>query len=175
MGARLPTRKAGVDQDMFDPYCDHLLVRDGDSNEVVGTYRILSPEQAKKIGGFYSQSEFDLTRIAHLSDHMAEVGRSYVHPDYRSGATITLLWAGLAEYMITRGYDYLIVVPASAWRTAVTAPRACTVASASTTCARWNGAFSRAIRCRWLRSTATEPAHAAVDQGLPAHGCLDLW
>lgn len=108
MGARLSTRKPGVDEDMFDPYCDHLLVRDGDTNEVVGTYRILSPEQAKKIGGFYSQSEFDLTRIAHLSDRMAEVGRSCVHPDYRSGAAITLLWAGLAEYMITRGYDYLI-------------------------------------------------------------------
>ena len=108
MGARLSTNKPGVDQDMFDPYCDHLLVRDSGTNEIVGTYRILSPEQAKKIGGFYSQSEFDLTRIAHLSDRMAEVGRSCVHPDYRSGAAITLLWAGLAEYMLTRGYDYLI-------------------------------------------------------------------
>ena len=96
MGARLSTRKAGVDEDIFDPYCDHLLVRDGDSNEVVGTYRILSPEKARKIGGFYSEGEFDLTRLAHLSDRMVEVGRSCVHPDYRSGAVITLLWAGLA-------------------------------------------------------------------------------
>ena len=108
MGARLPTRKAGVDQDIFDPYCEHLLVRDGDTNEVVGTYRILSPEKAKKIGGFYSQSEFDLTRLSNLSSRTVEVGRSCVHADYRSGATITLLWAGLAEYMLNRRYDYLI-------------------------------------------------------------------
>ncbi len=108
MGARLSTRKAGVDQDMFDPYCDHLLIRDGDTNEVVGTYRILSPEKAKKIGGYYSQSEFDLTRLAQLSNRMVEVGRSCVHPDYRSGAVITLLWAGLAEYMARGAYDYLI-------------------------------------------------------------------
>jgi putative hemolysin len=108
MGARLSTRKAGVDEDIFDPYCDHLLVRDGDSNEVVGTYRILSPEKARKIGGFYSQGEFDLTRIAHLRDRMVEVGRSCVHPDYRSGAVIALLWAGLAEYMERGGYEYLI-------------------------------------------------------------------
>ncbi len=108
MGARLSTRKAGVDEDIFDPYCDHLLVRDGDSNEVVGTYRILSPEKARKIGGFYSQGEFDLTRLAHLSSRTVEVGRSCVHPDYRSGAVITLLWAGLAEYMERGGYEYLI-------------------------------------------------------------------
>jgi putative hemolysin len=108
MGARLPTRKPGVDQDMFDPYCDHLLVRHGDTNEVVGTYRILNPERAKKIGGFYSQTEFDLTRIAHLSNRMVEVGRSCVHPDYRTGAVIALLWSGLAEYMARGGYDYLI-------------------------------------------------------------------
>ena len=108
MGARLSTRKAGVDQDMFDPYCDHLLVRDGETNEVVGTYRILSPEKATKIGGFYSQSEFDLTRLAQLSGRMVEVGRSCVHPDYRNGAVIALLWAGLAEYMERGGYDYLI-------------------------------------------------------------------
>lgn len=108
MGARLSTRKSGVDQDMFDPYCEHLLVRDGDTNEVVGTYRILSPEKANKIGGFYSQSEFDLTRLAQLSGRMVEVGRSCVHQEYRGGAVIALLWAGLAEYMERGGYDYLI-------------------------------------------------------------------
>jgi len=75
---------------------------------VVGTYRILSPAKARKIGGFYSEAEFDLTRLAHLSDRMVEVGRSCVHPDYRSGAVITLLWAGLAEYMERGGYEYLI-------------------------------------------------------------------
>ena len=39
---------------------------------------------------------------------MVEIGRSCVHPDYRTGATIALLWSGLAQYMIHRGYDYLI-------------------------------------------------------------------
>ena len=108
MGARLSTRKSGVDEDIYDPYCDHLLVRDGITNEVVGTYRILSPEKARKIGGYYSQSEFDLTRLEHLSGRMVEVGRSCVHPDYRSGAVIALLWAGLADYMEHGGYGYLI-------------------------------------------------------------------
>lgn len=108
MGARLPTRTAGVDQDIYDPYCDHLVVRDEQSGEVVGTYRILSPQNARRIGGYYSENEFDLTRLQHLRGKLVEIGRSCVHPDYRSGATIALLWAGLARYMVEGGYEHLI-------------------------------------------------------------------
>jgi putative hemolysin len=108
MRARLSTREPGIDCDAFDPYCDHLLVRDTGSNEVVGTYRVLSSAQAKRVGGLYSDHEFDLVRLAHLRDRMVEVGRSCVHADYRNGATIALLWSGLGEYMIEHGHDYLI-------------------------------------------------------------------
>lgn len=108
MGARLSCAEAGVDKDMYDPFCDHLLVRDADTSEVVGTYRILTPEQAQKIGGYYSENEFDLTRLSNLRERMVEVGRSCVHPDYRSGGVITLLWSGLAEYMLKNKYEYMI-------------------------------------------------------------------
>ena len=108
LGARLPTRQPGVDQDIYDPYCEHLVVRDENSGAVVGTYRILSPDNARKIGGYYSENEFDLTRLQHLRPRMVEIGRSCVHADYRSGATISLLWAGLAKYMLDNRYDYLI-------------------------------------------------------------------
>ena len=108
MGARLPSRIAGVDHDIYDPYCDHLIVRDERSNEVVGTYRILSPQNARRLGGYYSENEFDLTRLQHLRGKLVEIGRACVHPDYRSGATITLLWAGLARYMIEGRHEHLI-------------------------------------------------------------------
>ncbi|NNM83343.1 MAG: GNAT family N-acetyltransferase [Burkholderiales bacterium] len=108
MGARLDVREEGVDSDIFDPFCRHLLVRDEFTNEVVGTYRILDSMQARKIGGFYSDDEFDLTRLNHLRDSTVEVGRSCVHPDYRNGATIQLLWSGIAQYMQAHHYQYLI-------------------------------------------------------------------
>lgn len=107
MGARLNTKIEGVDQDIYDAYCDHLVVRNDDSGEVVGTYRILSPEKASQIG-YYSENEFDLTRLQHLRPQLVEIGRSCVHPDFRSGATITLLWAGLAKYMLENKYQYLM-------------------------------------------------------------------
>lgn len=107
MGANLPSRTPGVDHDVYDPYCEHLVVRDTQSGEIVGTYRILNPENARQIG-YYSENEFDLTRLHHLRPRLVEIGRSCVHPDYRTGATITLLWSGLAQFMTERGYDYLM-------------------------------------------------------------------
>ncbi|MBB5018323.1 putative hemolysin [Chitinivorax tropicus] len=108
LGARLDGQEPGIDQDMFDPFCEHLLVRDDTTGEVVGTYRILAPSAARKIGNYYSESEFDLVRLANLRNRMVEVGRSCVHRDYRSGGVITLLWSGLSNYMVRNGYEYLM-------------------------------------------------------------------
>ncbi len=108
MGARLICREPGIDADLFDPYCDHLLVRDDQTNEIVGTYRILPPSQARKLGPYYAETEFALTRLQHIRPSTVEVGRSCVHADYRTGAPIALLWSGLAEYMGQHGYQYLI-------------------------------------------------------------------
>ena len=108
MGANLPGAELGLDIDRFDEFCDHLLVRDHGNSKVVGTYRILPPEQARAAGGYYSETEFDLSRLAHLRERMVEVGRSCVHPDYRDGATITQLWSGLADYIGKHNHEYLI-------------------------------------------------------------------
>ena len=107
MGANLPSRIPGVDHDIYDPYCQHLVVRDTQTSEIVGTYRILTPENARQVG-YYSENEFDLTRLQYLRSRLVEIGRSCVHPDYRTGATITLLWSGLANFMIENSYDYLM-------------------------------------------------------------------
>jgi putative hemolysin len=108
MGARLPTRTPGVDRDIYDPFCEHLIVRDEAAGRIAGTYRILSPSAARRVGGYYSENEFDLTRLQHLRSRLVEIGRSCIDAEYRSGAVIALLWSGLARYMLENGYDYLI-------------------------------------------------------------------
>jgi putative hemolysin len=108
MGANLTSPEAGVDADRWDDWCDHLMVRDTRSGEVVGTYRILNAANAQRAGGFYSDTEFDLTRLQHLRPDIMEVGRACVHPDYRSGASIAVLWAGLADYIKSHGVRYLM-------------------------------------------------------------------
>ncbi len=107
MGAHLPSRTPGVDHDMFDPFCEHLIVRDTETHEIVGTYRILSPENANMVG-YYTENEFNISRLRMLRPSLVEIGRSCVHPDYRTGATIMMLWSGLAQYMKKNRYNYLM-------------------------------------------------------------------
>lgn len=108
MGASIGTSGGDLDCDDFDAWCDHLIVRDLDTLQVVGTYRILPPDRAEELGRLYSDAEFDLSRLAHLRPAAIEVGRSCVDRGYRSGGAILLLWAGLATYMKSGGYRHLI-------------------------------------------------------------------
>ncbi|MFI9155127.1 GNAT family N-acetyltransferase [Streptomyces sp. NPDC053367] len=107
MGALLATPQPGLDIDPFDAYCDHLLVRDTSTGQVVGTYRLLPPERAAIAGRLYSEGEFDLSRLDGIRPGLVEVGRSCVHPDHRDGAVIGLIWAGIARYMVDGGHEWL--------------------------------------------------------------------
>ncbi|MFF9817243.1 GNAT family N-acetyltransferase [Streptomyces sp. NPDC014006] len=106
-GALLTTPQPGHDIDAFDAYCDHLLVREETSGQVVGTYRLLPPERAAAAGQLYSEGEFDLGALDAIRPGLVEVGRSCVHPDHRDGAVIGLIWAGIARYMADRGHEWL--------------------------------------------------------------------
>ncbi|MDQ8034380.1 GNAT family N-acetyltransferase [Bordetella genomosp. 1] len=128
MGAVFPDAHDGIEQDRFDQWCEHLMVRELDTGRVVGTYRILTPEKALEAGGYYSESEFDLSGLGALRDQVVELGRSCTHADYRGGAVIMLLWSGIAEYLRRHGYRYALgcasvslrddgVTAAEVWRT----------------------------------------------------------
>ena len=108
MGARLTTPVPGHDVDLFDDYCEHLLVRDVPSRQVIGTYRVLTPAQARRVGSTYSDTEFDLTRLRSLRSRMVELGRSCVHPDHRHGGVIMALWSALADFMVRNQLDTMI-------------------------------------------------------------------
>ncbi|MGW1596338.1 GNAT family N-acetyltransferase [Streptomyces sp. NPDC002343] len=107
MGALLTGPEPGHDIDAFDAYCDHLLVREETTGQVVGTYRLLPPERAAVAGRLYSDGEFDLAALDPIRSQLVEVGRSCVHPGHRDGAVIGLIWAGIARYMTDRGHAWL--------------------------------------------------------------------
>jgi putative hemolysin len=102
----------GHDADSFDAACEHLLVRatgaDGTPGPVVGTYRLLTPAAARRTGCLYSDTEFDLKRLRSLRDNMVELGRSCVHPQWRTGGVILALWSALAEFMHRNRFDTMI-------------------------------------------------------------------
>lgn len=108
MGARATVHSPGREHDYFDPWCEHVVARDRRSGDIVGTYRVLTADNARRLGAFCVEREFDLTRIGHLRRKLVEVGRACVEPAYRTGATAMLLWSGVAKLARERGATHLI-------------------------------------------------------------------
>jgi L-ornithine Nalpha-acyltransferase len=96
-----------LDVDEFDSYCDHLLVRDLKSRDVVGTYRLMRGSQAREHIGFYSEKEFDLSQIKLLDGELMELGRSCARKDFRDRALIPLMWDAIAEQVKRYQVRYL--------------------------------------------------------------------
>jgi putative hemolysin len=101
---------AGLERDRFDPFCDHLLSIHRPSGRIVGVYRLMRSDQAKAAGGFYSESEYDLSRLTSTGRRLLELGRSCIHPDHRSGLAMHHLWTGLAAYVREHRIDVLFGV-----------------------------------------------------------------
>ncbi|GMM62412.1 MAG TPA: GNAT family N-acetyltransferase [Novosphingobium capsulatum] len=114
MGAQAHDVLHTLDTDPYDALCDHLLVIDADEpgthlaeGGVVGTYRLLRESVAHRAGGFYSAGEFDLSPLmapgSRPGGELLELGRSCVRPAWRTSATISLLWRGIADYIASHG------------------------------------------------------------------------
>jgi putative hemolysin len=97
-----------LDADPFDEVCDHLIVEDARTRQVVGTYRLQMGATAAARRGYYSAQEFDFTPFEALRAQIVELGRACVHRDHRNIAVLALLWKGIAAYARERGGRYLI-------------------------------------------------------------------
>jgi putative hemolysin len=106
-GFALTSAANGRDADRFDEYCDHLLVREDDSGELVGCYRMLPPPGAIAAGGLYTATEFDVQGLDALRPSLVEMGRAVVREDHRNGSVVLLMWAGILAYLDRCGYDYV--------------------------------------------------------------------
>jgi L-ornithine Nalpha-acyltransferase len=94
--------EARRDFDRFDPFCDHLIVIDhkGEgAGRIVGVYRLMRRDVAAEAGQFYTQDEFNIRKLLRGGRQILELGRSCVHPDYRSAGVMNLMWRALAHYV----------------------------------------------------------------------------
>lgn len=117
----IKTKVKRRDIDTYDKICDHLLVLDHSAHnkknalarrtKVVGTYRILNHEKALENGGFYTQSEYDLTPLLSKKSRthrFIELGRSCVLKPFRSKRSVEMLWHGLWAYIQEQKADVMI-------------------------------------------------------------------
>jgi putative hemolysin len=101
MGAK-PSQETAIlklDRDAFDEQAEHLLVVDHSRGGlVVGTYRLLRRKLSENTGGYYTSREYDISKLTNAKGEILELGRSCVDREFRSRATMSLLWQGLAAY-----------------------------------------------------------------------------
>jgi putative hemolysin len=113
MGAKADdlTRAKKIDQDSLDSFCEHLIVIDHNApspaESIIGTYRLIRRAAARRHGGFYSSSEYDISKLEAYQGEILEVGRSCVHQNFRNRPTMQLLWRGIADYIAAYGVDIL--------------------------------------------------------------------
>lgn len=98
----------GLDRDRFDRHCLHLGVRDQRHGTLAGYTRILPDDQLPQTGGFYAADEFELDMVTRLPGRVAELGRTCIHPEYRGGAIMAMLWSRLAEDLQARDIRFLV-------------------------------------------------------------------
>src|SRR5215813_8489471 len=97
-----------LDRDRFDVICDHLLVRELDGGEVVGTYRMQTGFRAKGNAGYFSEEFFDFAPYERLRSQMLELGRACVHREHRDSAALMLLWKGIFRCARETGARFLV-------------------------------------------------------------------
>ncbi|KZY47731.1 ornithine-acyl-ACP acyltransferase [Roseovarius sp. HI0049] len=102
---------ARLERDRFDPFFDHIILTDdARGGDVVGVYRVLRDDQAREVGQFYSEDEYDLTPLKRSGRRLMELGRSCLAPSYRGGAAMYHLWNGLARYVLENEIEILFGV-----------------------------------------------------------------
>ena len=103
-------KNLGEEYDSYDTYADYMAVFH--NNKIVGTYRIIDRDAAEKMGGFYTEREYNLSKIKKVKGNIAEMSRACVDAEYReNGLVMRLLWAGLCEYVVKRKIVILFGVP----------------------------------------------------------------
>jgi putative hemolysin len=93
-----------IDMDQFDLIADHILIEDKLKGKIIGTYRLIANIFSDQ---FYSQTEFNINALLKAPGVKVELGRACIHPDYRNGRSIDLLWRGISTYLQLINAKYL--------------------------------------------------------------------
>ncbi|MEO0486678.1 MAG: GNAT family N-acyltransferase [Pseudomonadota bacterium] len=110
----LVDHSARLEADAHDANYDHLMlidrVREAQGQDaVIGVYRLMPGDRGQK-HGFYCAGEYDLGPLTRSGRRVLELGRSCIHPDYRGGSAMYVMWQALARYIQERGIDILFGV-----------------------------------------------------------------
>ncbi len=97
----------GVDCDLFDPICDHILVEDNDTGDMVCCFRMMPFGDGAAIQNSYSAQYYELSALENFSGPMVELGRFCIHPDMQDPDILRIAWGAITSYVDENGVELL--------------------------------------------------------------------
>lgn len=98
----------GLDQDDYDGHCHHLMVEEAGSGILVATLRLLTNAGARRAGGFYSSTEYDVAALPEDAlERGLEMGRLCALGMGKSPLVVSALWQGVLRYARQNDCEYL--------------------------------------------------------------------
>lgn len=78
----------------FDLQADHLIVEDVEKKILCGAYRLTHSDFSQH---FECEEDFEIPALLEKNESKMELAWACIHPDYRNGAIVGLLWRGITE------------------------------------------------------------------------------
>ncbi len=101
-------RETALDADQYDVKCDHVLIEEARTGDLVCCFRLLPFESGAEIDTSYSAQFYDLAALRTFPDRVVEMGRFCVHPDHRKGEVLRTAWGAMTRYVDARQIKLLI-------------------------------------------------------------------
>lgn len=91
------------DIDIFDLHYDHLILLDTTQNRLVGAYRLIDGAAVRSLPALYTATLFDYgDALQRALPQSAELGRSFIDPDYFRSRALDELWRGIGIWLQSR-------------------------------------------------------------------------
>ena len=105
-GGAVP-RADGRDRDAYDDICQHVLIEELATGDLVATFRFLPLASGAEIGTSYSAQYYDLAALADFTGPMAEMGRFCVAPGRFDPEVLRVAWGAMTRFVDDAGVGFL--------------------------------------------------------------------
>ena len=99
--ARRGPGHAASDEDSFDAACQHMLVHDATTGDLLCCYRLMSFASGRSLATCYAAQFYDLAPLASHTRPLIELGRFCLHPAHHDPDILRLAWAALTRLVDT--------------------------------------------------------------------------
>lgn len=97
----------GLDRDEYDVICNHILVEERKSGDLVCCFRMLPLSDGNEISRSYSAQFYELSALKEFEGSMVEMGRFCIHPDWNDPDILRVAWAAMTGYVDENNVEML--------------------------------------------------------------------